>query len=166
MRLFLTSLGVAGLISLVTAQSPLPPPPKSPSDRSPMRDTERQVVLEGCLYDNRLKVATADLTNDLIAATLGTGQFVLEGPKETLRQLKSTHDGHQDEITGIVVIPYSRTEQTEIVTKEVGKKTKITAGTKSPSTESLEPSTKPKPKPVRFKFVSIRHLSDKCSTPG
>ena len=164
MRLFLAFLAFAGLASFVAAQSPLPPPPKSPADRSPLRDTEREVVLEGCLYGNRLKIAGDNLSNRLVTDLLGTTEFVLDGPKETLRQLKSAHDGHQDQVTGIVVIPYSRTEQTEVSTKEIGKKTRVTAGGKSPSTDSLEPSTKPKP--VRFKFVSLKHLADKCSIPG
>src|SRR6187200_451892 len=116
MRLLLTSVGFAGLISLVTAQSPLPPTPKSPSDRSPLRDTERKVVLEGCLYGNRVKVAKGTAANNVLIDALDTKEFVLEGPKETLRQLKSAHDGHEDEFTGIVVIPYSRTEQTEVAT--------------------------------------------------
>ena len=164
MRLFLTSAGFVGLMSLVAAQSPLPPPPKSPSDRSPLRDTERKVVLEGCLYGNRVKVAYGTAANDVLIDALDTKEFVLEGPKETLRQLKSAHDGHQDEFTGIVVIPYSRTGQTDVATKELGKKTRVTAGTKSQSTDTLDPE--PKHKPVRFKFVSLRHLSDKCSSPG
>jgi len=164
MRLFLASVAFAGLVSHVTAQAPVAPPPKSPSDRSPLRDTERQVVLEACVHGNRLKVADGNAGNNLLTKTLGTSEFVLEGPKETLRQLKSAHDGHQDEITGIVVIPYSRSEQTEIATKEVGKKTRVTAGTKSSATDTLQPPSTPKP--VRFKFVSLRHLSDKCSTHG
>ena len=164
MRLLLASVALAGLASLVRAQSPVPPPPKSPSDCSPLRDTERKVVLEGCLYGNRVKVANGTAANNVLIDTLGTKEFVLEGPKETLRQLKSAHDGHQDEFTGIVVIPYSRTEQTDVATKEIGKKTRVTAGTNSQSTETLDPA--PNHKPVRFKFVSLKHLSDKCSTPG
>jgi len=129
-----------------------------------MRDTERQIVVEGCIQGNRLRIDRTNLVNKLIVDITEASEFVLEGPKETIRQVSSSHDNHEDEITGIVVIPATRPDNPEIGTKDIGKRTRITAGATSVSTDPIStPSTAQRP--LRFKFLSLKHLSEKCAVP-
>src|SRR5712691_5188999 len=94
-------------------------------------------------------------------AAQGASEFVMEGPKELLQQLRREHDGHQDEITGIAIVPASRTDDGNTQTKQLGKKTRITVGARSAGDDRADGR-----RPVRLKVQSLRHLDDKCSLAG
>jgi hypothetical protein len=149
---------LTSVASQSAAQGPVFPAPKAPPSKSELRDTERPITVDGCIRGTRLKIdsSAASLTVRLLGAT----EFTLEGPKELLRQLQREHDGHEDEISGIAVIPASRENDGEIQTKEIGEKTRVTAGTRDATQNERS-----KFNPMRLKVTSMRHLSDKCGIP-
>ena len=157
-RAVLSAVVFAGIVSGVAAQGPLLPPPKTPPTKSAVRESQHPVVVEGCLRGNRLKIdrSVSNVTID----SLGASEFVMEGPKELLKQIRRDHDDHQDEITGIVIVPPSRTDDTEVQTQQLGKRTRITVGSRSGNDERQQVV-----RPLRLKVQSLRHLSDKCSIP-
>ena len=158
-RAVVSSLVSMGIVWQLAAQGPLLPPPKTPPTKSAVRDSQHSVVVEGCLRGSRLKIDRT--VSNVTVDSLGASEFVMEGPKELLQQIRRQHDGHQDEITGIAIVPASRTGDTEIETKQLGKKTRITVGSRSGQDERLEGF-----RPLRLKVASLRHLADKCSIPG
>lgn len=110
---------------------------------------------------SRFRVDPETAAGSLTMRLIDASEFVLDGPKELLRQLEREHDGHQDQITGIAVVPGSRQRDGDVTVKDVGK-TRITAGAGSSTTD--ETSTKGA-LPVRLKVQSLTHLADTCSTP-
>ena len=158
MRAVLSSIVVLGIASQLAAQGPLFPPPKAPPAKSVVRDSRHRVVVEGCLRGSRLKI---DRTKANVAAdSLGASEFVMEGPKELLQQIRREHDGHQDEIAGIAILPASRSER-DTETRQLGTKTRITVGTRSGNDARADGFS-----PVRLKVESLRHIDDTCSIPG
>jgi hypothetical protein len=158
MRAVLSSIVFLGIVSQLTAQSPFPPL-KTPPTKSTVRDSQHPVVVTGCLRGSRLKL---DRTmSNVVADSLGASEFVMEGPKELLQQIRREHDGHQDEISGIAILPASQIDERNTETKQVGKKTRITVGARSGSDQRAEGF-----RPVRLKVQSLRHIDDKCSIAG
>ncbi|HEY3043414.1 MAG TPA: hypothetical protein VGJ39_05295 [Vicinamibacterales bacterium] len=151
----LSSILFLAIVSPLTAQGPFPPP-KTPPAKSAVRDSQSPVVVTGCLSGSRLKIDRT-VSNPTVDS-LGASEFVMEGPKELLQQIRREHDGHQDEITGIAIVPASRTDEGKTETKQLGKKTRITVGARTTVGERLDG-----PRPVRLKVASLRHIDDKCS---
>jgi hypothetical protein len=139
----------------VVSQNPFPSP-NIPAAKSMLRDSEYPVVVAGCLRGTRLKIdrTAANAAVD----SLGASEFVMEGAKELLQQLRREHDGRQDEIAGIAIVPASDTDEKDTETKTLGKKTRITVGARSSSDARAEGF-----RPVRLKVQSLRHIDDKCS---
>ena len=154
-RIALASIVLLGLVSQPTAQAPFPPP-KTPPTKSVVRDSQFPVVVAGCLRGTRLKIDRT--ASNAAADSLGASEFVMEGPKELLQQIRKEHDGHQDEITGIAIIPASQTDERNTETKQLGKKTRITVGARSGGDDAAGGF-----RPVRLKVQSLRHIDDKCS---
>lgn len=167
MRTAVLLVAVAAAATLA-AQGPLSPPQdKPPQKAAPLRDEERAIVVEGCIWGgDRLKVDST--VSSLTIRMLETSEFLLDAPKETLQMLRSLHDGHQDEISGIVVIPASRRNDGDFTqSKEIGDKTRITVGTRSGTSGAGDtPDQVRKGKALKLKVTSLRHLADKCSIPG
>ena len=160
MRPVLSSIVFVGMVSQLTAQGPFPAP-KTPPTKSAVRDSQHAVVVEGCLRGSRLKI---DRTrSNVVADWLGASEFVLEGPKELLQQIRREHDGHQDELTGLAILPASRTENSDTETKQLGTKTRITVSARSGRDERDRAEGF---RPVRLKVESLRHIDDKCSIAG
>jgi hypothetical protein len=158
MRTVLSFIVFAGIVSQLTAQRPPLPPAKTPPTKSAIRDSQYPLVVAGCLRGSRLKIDRT--VSNAVADSLDASEFVLEGPKELLLQMRREHDGHQDEITGIAILPAGRTDEGRTETKQLGKKTRITVGTRTTVGERTQP------RPVRLKVKSLRHLADKCSIAG
>ena len=156
-RHVLWSVVVAAIVSGVAAQGPVVPPIKTPPTKSSVRDTEHSVVVEGCLRGNRLKIDRR--VSNVTVDSLGASEFVMEGQKELLQQIRRDHDNHQDEITGIVIVPASRTDDTDVQTTQLGKRTRITVGSRAAKDERQR-------RPLRLKVQSLKHLADKCTIPG
>jgi len=159
MRNLLLSAALVVLSSHVAGQVPVVPAPKAPPPARTMKDTEISVTVEGCI---RGKVLTPDWTNgrttNVKVDFVNAAEFSLEGPRELLSQLKQSHDGHQDEVTGIAIIPASQKPEGETKSKAVGSRTTVSA-----STERTHWNEDEVHRTVRLKLVSIRHRADKCS---
>ena len=87
-------------------------------------------------------------------------EFTLDGPKELLQQLKSGHNDHQDLVTGITIVPDTRTDDDLTTTIEVGKKTRINAGIEQQHRKQSGCRSFKDPEP---RVTSIKHLADRCS---
>jgi hypothetical protein len=151
-------LSSAVLLIGMMSQNPFPSP-NIPTAKSALKDSEYPVVVAGCLRGTRLKLdrTAANAAVD----SLGASEFVMEGAKELLQQIRREHDGHQDEITGIAIVPAADTDEKDTATKPLGKKTRITVGTRSGGGAGAEGF-----RPVRLKVQSLRHIDDKCSLPS
>jgi hypothetical protein len=163
-RLTLTLLALAAVVPPLVAQGPpaqgpIVQPPKTPPSNTTVRDLEYHVVVEGCVRGTRLEIDKS--RNRLALELVDTSEFVLEGPKELMRILERDHDGHQDEIEGIAIVPGSRTREGEVTTRPIGDRTRIVAG------GSIAPKDGPAPATrrglIRLKVVSLTHLDDVCS---
>jgi hypothetical protein len=97
-------------------------------------------------------------TSDI--SLLNANELLLEGPKELLTQLRREHENHDDELTGIAIVPPSPdgSSTTEGQTKEIGKKARITLGVR----ESSGPTGDVR-RTVRFRLEAVRHLQDGCT---
>jgi hypothetical protein len=142
--------------------------------------SEQPVTVEGCLQGTRFKPDLTAANTRLIFDHLEVDEFRLDGEKGFMKALKRQHDGHQDEITGAVIVPETR--DTHVKTQEIGKGTRVTTtssgpgsdprpaapGTGRPSipvrtgtlTEDLSP-----PRWLRMKVTSLRHLNNTCRDP-
>ena len=92
-RAVLSSVVLLSLVSQPTAQGPFPPP-KTPPVKSAVRDSQFPVVVAGCLRGTRLKIDRT--ASNAVVDSLGASEFVMEGSKELLQQIRREHDGHQD----------------------------------------------------------------------
>jgi hypothetical protein len=155
MRAALSSIVFLGIVSQLGAQGSFPQP-KTPPTKSTLRDSQFPVVVQGCLRGSRLKIDRT--ASNAAVDSLGASEFVMEGAKELLQQMRREHDGHQDEITGIAILPASRTGDTNTESKQIGKKTRITVGARSGTDERADGF-----RPVRLKVLSLKHIDDKCS---
>jgi hypothetical protein len=141
----------------VVAQQPISPPPApDPPTRSRLKSNQFEVVVSGCIRGKRLQLP-AGFASDAQVQALRVSEFILEGPRELMQQLQRQHNGHYDEIAGIVTVPPSPNRGTsEVSTKKLGP-VRIGQGNRSDSGPVAEP-----PRPLRLKVASLRHLSEGC----
>ena len=87
-------------------QQPITPPPQPPipAPNSRVKSRQHEIVVQGCVRNGRLRIA-GSVARDLPFDMLNVSEFILDGPKEMLRQIKELHNGHYDEIAGIAMIP-------------------------------------------------------------
>jgi hypothetical protein len=152
----------AGFVAAASAQGPaVPPSTTPPQPATTTREAKVPLTVQGCVYDTRLQIAPIGINGP--ARTLGGGdEFVLEGPKELMRQLKTYHYGHEEQISGIVTIPPRDDRDTLTSTKRVGSKTTITAGgSQQPKPDAKKPDNGTKHF-LRLKVEEVRHVQDKC----
>ena len=139
----------------MAAQGPIVPPPKSPPQKPTLREEQFPIVVSGCVRGKRLKIDHSSL--NLSVQFLNASEFVLEGAKELMRRIEREHEGHEDEITGIAIVPpQEKSEDGHTQTTTIGK-TRITGTAGSPANRTGEGF-----RPVRLKVESLAHLSDKC----
>jgi hypothetical protein len=128
-------------------QKPPEPPPKS---------SDLPMVVKGCVSGKRL-THPADLASDVPAQILRATEFVLDGPKELLTQIRREHTGHYDEITGFAKLPPNPGNTTaEVRSKRVGKGGTVTLGVRQ------EGELKTPDLPIRLKVESLRHIAERC----
>ena len=145
-------------VALAAAQLP-GPRQDEPLARQTMRGTRVPVTVSGCLRRGSLQLADWPF-KDTLANVFDTDVVILDGPKDVLRQLRTEHNLHQDEVTGIAIVqasPDGRTT-TGVQTKDTGKGT-ITAGVRESSGVAAEALLKT----VTLRLASFRHVDDKCS---
>jgi hypothetical protein len=162
-----TALFVIGALSQASAQAPRPVPTQPPPQFDP-RGTEQIVTVEGCLYGNRLKPDPLNLNTRRIFELLDARELRLDGPKELTQDIEKAHWGHQDEITGAVLVPGDR--DVSVGSTRVGTGTRVSGGTSGPGRDPVgtTPARNPIPESQRWlviKVTSLRHLADKCSVP-
>jgi hypothetical protein len=144
----------------VSAQLPGPiPHEKEPPVRAPMQERRIPVTVSGCLRGNRLEVSAASFNSGL-ADLFNTDQFILEGSKDLMRQIRKDHAGHYDEITGVAIlrpVP-DGSSTTDVETKPLGKKGSITLGVREGNGVTQDVR-----QPVRLKVEGLRHRHDGCA---
>jgi hypothetical protein len=153
-----------GLVAITGAQGPVvPPSPKPPQPASTTKETKVPLTVQGCVFDKRLKLGPAGI-NGPAFDLVGDDEIVLEGTKELMQQLKKYHDGHEEQISGILTIPPNDNRDALGATKRVGPKTTITGNT----SQRPKPDEKKPDKGKQFlhlKIEEVRHVQDKCPYP-
>jgi len=115
------------------------------------------VTITGCVIGSRFK-PSRDSLNDLPASVLGASEWVLSGKKELLQQIRRDHDGHLEEVTGVIKIPQGPDQTTgQVRSKDVGK-TRVTIGQRE-STGWIKET----PQPITIRVDSFRHLETRCT---
>lgn len=141
------------------AQQPIVPPPQPPipQPNSRLRATQHKVVVQGCVQNGRLKIAD-NLAEQLPFDVLNVSEFILEGPKELLKQIQEQHNRHYDEIAGIATVPPP--PQDEDATVQTAKKgpVRITAGRR----DEKSVGAKSAPQQIRLRVASLTHISEGC----
>lgn len=122
------------------------------NDASPARDDV--VTVSACISGNHLKLQQG--TTATVESKLNASEFILEGSKEILRTIRKNHDGHWEEVTGLVKLPPTGASDVHVRQKDLGPKTRITLGSRQSRGEELSA-------PVRLVVSSYRHLADRCS---
>jgi len=155
-RAVLSALVALTIAYPAAAQKPISPPPApNPPDRSTLESNQVEVVVKGCVRNNRLQPAV--FASDPQVDALRASEFILEGPRELMQQIRREHNGHEDEIAGIVTVPRSPSGDTsEASTKKLGPAT-IKMGNRSGSSPVREA-----PRPLRLKVASLTHLKEEC----
>ena len=156
-RVVLSALVALVIVCPVVAQKPISPPPApNPPGRSTLRSNQFEVVVSGCIRGNRLQLP-AGVTSDAQVESLRASEFILEGERELMQQIRRQHNGHYDEIAGIVTVPPSPSGDTsEVSTKKLGP-VRIGMGTRTETGPVREG-----PRPIRLKVASLRHLNEGC----
>jgi hypothetical protein len=119
---------------------------------------EELVTVKGCVVGSHFKPARDSLL-DLPATVTQATEWILEGKKELLRRLRGDHDGHYEEVTGIIKVPeLPDGTEARVRSKDFGGKTRVTIG-QSESSGYIKAS----PQPIRIRVESFRHLEENCS---
>ena len=118
----------------------------SQEDRRP-EDKRPVVVVRGCLHGSVLKVATSDTDRVQVE------RYRLKIPK-SLRSALKEHDGHEEELTG--VLTRSSTRMGGSKTKRIGDRTKITVGTSEDRIGSDQAGT------PQLEVRSFAHVAPVC----
>src|SRR5262245_54408431 len=103
------AIGGMAIAGPAAAQKPVPTPPATPipeGGNPKMKANEYRIAVKGCIRGRRLHASALE-TPDSVFRTLRVTDFALSGPKELLQQIKDQHDGHWDEVEGIVTVPPS-----------------------------------------------------------
>ena len=161
-RLALSLFTVFACAGPIAAQQPVPAPPPAalPDGNSRLKANQYAVVATGCIRGKRLTASNVD-SSASVFATLRATEFTLQGPRELLNQIKNHHDGHYDQIEGIVTVPAAfNGASSTTTTKEFGK-TRVTLGGR----EEGKAYVQDPPKPLTLKVVSLTHMHEGCTGP-
>jgi len=135
------------------------PREKEPPAQQRMREQQVPMMVRGCIRGRRL-LLTDRTFNDNVADILNADELLLEGSKDLMQQLRREHDGHDDELIGVAIIPSTPdgTSTTDVKSKEIGKKGRITMGVSERSGPTASVRL-----PVRFKVTGVQHLHEGCT---
>jgi hypothetical protein len=142
------------------------PPSKEPPAQQPsqLRSQQVRVTVEGCLSGNHL-LPSLSLSPALDESLLNASEFILEGPRDLMRQLRSNHDTHLERISGLATVP--QPEGTTVETHGVTKgKTRVTTGVRASGGESRSGGATLSGEaklPVRLRVQDAEHLAEKCA---
>ena len=145
-------------VAAVQLPAPIPREKEPPSQQTRMLEKRLPLTVNGCVRGTRL-VLSATTAHKGIIDLLNANDLQLEGPKELLTQLRREHENHDDEFTGIAIVPPSPdgSSTSDGQTKELGKRARVTLGVR----ESSGPTGNVR-RTVRFRVEAVRHLSDAC----
>lgn len=149
-------------VNAVAAHGPITPPPQTPPAQSTLKGNEYAIVVSGCVRGNRLK-RTGRATESTVADAdaLKASEFILEGPREPIQQIRREHDGHYDEVTGIAILPPSRNRgDGQVGTKKIGPVQVAVGGRQELGVAAEAPG------PVRIRISSLRHVGQTCAARG
>ena len=159
MRATMATVVVLLTVCSGSAQQPIVPPPQQPvpTPNSRVKSRQHQIVVQGCVRNGRLRIADS-VARDLPFEMLNVSEFILDGPKEMLRQIKELHNGHDDEIAGIATIPPPpQDEDAAVVTSKKGP-ARITAGRRDEKSVGVRNA----PQPIRLRVASLTHINEGC----
>jgi len=159
MRTTLPALFVLLTIGPLTAQQPIVPPPQPPIPMPAARgrSTQHAISVKGCVRNGRLRSADT-VAGDVVFTTLNVSEFVLDGPKEMLLQIKELHNGHYDEIQGVATVPPPpQSEDATVVTSKKGPIT-ITTGRRDEKSFGARNA----PQSIKLRVASLTHISEGC----
>ena len=151
------TLTVAGFATILSQT--VPPLDRPPVQFSPA-PSEVNMVVEGCLEGNRLRL----IEPSVIVNTLDVRDFILEGTDKVFKPLRDEHRGHQDEVTGVLLIPADR--DVTVKGKRYGR-TRVASASTGPGKDPVgittaETNSQTQPW-LRMKVTSFRHLASTCS---
>jgi hypothetical protein len=154
-------LAVAIILTLgpLAAQQPIVPPPQQPipEPRARGRSTQHKIAVRGCVQNGRLKIADS-VSRDLPFEILNISDFILEGPKELLRQIREQHNGHYDEIEGIATVPPPPQEEDAAVVSSKKGPVRMTAGRRDEKSSGVRNT----PQSITLRVASLTHLNEGC----
>ena len=132
---------------------------QEPADRPAPKQHEYDVVVSGCLKGKRLEhPVIQSAPENLPAAARGASSFVLDGPKELIKQIEREHKNHDDQIIGVAIVPPSLTGLLGAITsRKVGP---VSIGIGAPGGMS---GIERAPQPVKLKVSSIVHVQSECA---
>ena len=158
---------VVVLVAVVAAQDRPRPEPPSTSKTSPSNENG-VVVMQGCVDGARFIVPMMT-PEDLQQRITGSREYHLEGPSEMLAILRGDHDGHFEEITGILKVTPAPGEEQHIGSTQIGDKTRITIGRRESTTPALGrelpiiPDGNAPPVQIgTLRLVESKHLEARC----
>jgi hypothetical protein len=158
------ALFIACSTAIVMAQTDQPTRPKAPpAQANAIREQQVSVVVDGCVQGKRL-IPSIDTRSGAHDALLNASEYLLEGPRDLIKQLTRDHDRHHEQITGIAIIPPTA-GGAMVDTRTVKRgKTTITAGVRESGGgggghAAVAGDAK---LPVRLKVASATHLSETC----
>lgn len=145
-------------VALAAAQVRGPiPGEREPPARNTMRETRVPMTVKGCLRRGSLQLSQWPVKDNL-AAIFETDVVILDGSKDVLDQLRKEHNLHEDEVTGVAVVPASPdgSTTTDVTSTALGGGT-LTSGVREGSGRTAN-----LPKTVTLRVVSFRHLDNRC----
>ena len=159
MRVALAALVFLLIVGSLSAQQPIVPPPQQPipAPAARGRPTQHTIAVKGCVRNGRLREADS-VAKDLIFETLNVSEFILDGPKELLQQIKELHGGHYDEIAGVATVPPPPQEEDAGTGSSTKGPVTISAGRRDEKAMGLRNP----PQPVKLRVASLTHVSEGC----
>jgi len=159
MKAVVLSALVVLAIAPTDAQGPITPPAAPiPNSSSSRKANEYEVAVTGCIHGKNIRASDIEGQGSLFA-TLRASEFILQGPRELIKQIKDTHDGHYDRIDGIVTVPAAPNgASSTVTTKKLGKTTVTLGGREEGKAYVQDP-----PKPLTLKVASLTHLQEGCA---
>ena len=149
----------------------------APQTQFDPNQNEQSVIVEGCLNGKRFRPDMTLATMRLLFQELGVSELRLEGQPGLIKAIEKEHRWHQDQISGIVVLPTDRDVRAR--SARVGKRTTVTttqSADRDPRTSSgvghpsvgkgdTASNTLPNQSWARMKVTSLKHVYDTCPTP-
>jgi hypothetical protein len=159
MHAALPALVILLTVGTLAAQKPIVPPPLRPipAPATRAKPTQHKIVVQGCVQNGRLTISNS-ATDSLPFDMLNVSEFILEGPKELLRQIQEQHNRHDDEIAGIATVPPPPQDTDAAV--ETAKKgpVRITAGRRDEKSLGARSA----PQQIKLRVASLTHISEGC----